>query len=111
MRRLTALVTNLPPGCALHRAEDPGGYGAGWTYTEELLATIAELIDRADRNFIAAHSKRNARKPRPIQITRPGELARRKRRRNATGEELAAMVGKLGGAIVPSSEAGGDEPD
>lgn len=71
---------------------------------------MIELLDRHDRNFIRAHSKKGAQQPRPVKVPRPRD-AHRPPRRNATGEELAAMMGKLGVPKVPSTEeadSGGD---
>lgn len=82
---------------------DPNGLGAGWGPTQELLATIAELVDAGNRLFFSANSKKGTRLPRPIRIPRPSER-RRRRKRNATGEELARMVGRVGGAVVASKD-------
>lgn len=111
IRRLVGLFTNLPPGCAVHRRQDPDGAGADWRNREELLATLIEVVDLADRNFVAAHSKRGARKPKPINIRRPHELRKRRERRPATGTELAATFKRLGAPMVPggvSSNGGRD---
>jgi hypothetical protein len=64
---------------------------------ENLTALLIEVLDRHDRNFVIANSKKNARKPKPLKVPRPGKP---KKKRNATGDELAALVGKLGGAVV-----------
>lgn len=69
---------------------------------ESLTALMVEVLDRHDRHFIIANSKKNAPKPKPLRIPRPGKA---KKKRNATGDELAALVGKLGGAVVPSSDS------
>jgi hypothetical protein len=66
---------------------------------EELTALMIEVLDRHDRNFIVANSKKNAAKPKALHIPRPRDS---KPKRNATGDELAKMVGKLGGAKVPA---------
>jgi hypothetical protein len=103
LRRLLALVANLPPDSALHRVLDPYGVGAGWGWREELLAAIAQLVDHSNRLFVSANSKKGAKVPRPIAIPRPGDRARE--RRQASGEEVAAMTRKLGGMIVPARKA------
>lgn len=105
LRKLAALAGNLPPGCALHRAEDPEGAGSGWGHSEELLASLIEVLDRHDRHFILAHSKRGAAKPKALKVPRPRDLLRRlRKKRPATGEELAGMMGAMGGAKLGDSK-------
>lgn len=87
-------------GCALHRAQDPHGAGIGWNTQEELLAVLLELLDRHDRHFVIAHSKQNARKPKPLRVPRPRDQAARRERRPATGAEIANLAAGLGGAKV-----------
>lgn len=94
-------MAGLPYDCALHRALDPDGLGAGWGPNEELLSTLAEVTDAGNRMYYEANKKKGARPMRPLRIPRPHER-RRRPKRNATGEELARMVGALGGAVVPS---------
>lgn len=47
--------------------------------TPALLATAVELLDENNRMFFQAHAKKNAKWRKPIQITRPGDDAPRKR--------------------------------
>lgn len=68
---------------------------------ENLTALLIEVIDRHDRNFIQAHSKKGSPKPKALRVPRPTD-GKTKKKRNATGDELAEMVGKLGGAKVAS---------
>lgn len=106
VRRLAALVANLPIGCALHRAADPEGFGAGWSQDTELLATLIELLDRHDRHFQRANSKKGARTTKPVVVQRPSDIAKRGQRRPATGDELRGMIGRLGGAAVGGARNG-----
>lgn len=64
----------------------------GWTYTEELLALIAEILDQSTRLFIMANSKKGTKPPDPLEIQRPGQPSRKERekqvRRNPTHGEI-----------------------
>lgn len=63
-----------------------------WRNTEELLATLIEVIDYGNRLFIMANSKKGARHPKPIKVIRPYQPEpERPRRRQATGEEMRAF--------------------
>lgn len=80
-----------------------GDYRPGWTNTEELLAVIAETVDRGNRNFATVFSKRGSGSPKPLKIPRPYE---RKTRRPATSEDLVEMFGGIArytGPPVPDS--------
>lgn len=80
-----------------------GSYRPGWTNIEELLAIIAETVDRGNRQFAIAFSKRGAGSPQPLKIPRPYE---RKKRRPATSEDLVEMFGGVArytGPPVPDS--------
>ena len=107
MRRLAGLVAHLPPGCALHRALDPEGYGADWSHREELLALLIEVLDRHDRHFIEANRKKGAKRPKPIHIPRPRDISRNRAKRPATPEELRRIVGEVGGAVVEEASSNG----
>lgn len=65
---------------------------------------LIEVLDRHDRHFIISNSKKGAAKPKALRVPRPIDAVK-KTKRNATGDELAAMVGKLHGAKVPSGAA------
>jgi hypothetical protein len=69
------------------------------------LKLLAELLDAGNRNFIEVHKKKGSRSPRPIKLERPWE---RRRRRQATPEELRAW---FGGAIHVSNPPEGPESD
>lgn len=106
LRRLLALVGGLPRGGALDRALDPDGWGSGWTHTEELLATIAELLDLHRRQYVVTNSKRGASKPRAIKIPRPSDIRRRLEKiRKPTGEQLRDFLVSKG--VVPARKGGG----
>lgn len=103
LRRLASLVNGLPPGGALDRALDPEGWGANWHHAEELLAMIAELLDRDWRQTVAMNSKRGATKPRPLRIPRPGDVRRRAAKiRNPDGWEIRRFLESKG--LVRSRE-------
>lgn len=76
MRRLRALVRNLPPESALWRSGVVPA-GARWSVTQDLLAGIAELVDFANRLFYGAHAKPGSPQPPPLSIERPGEARAR----------------------------------
>lgn len=86
---------------------DPDGLGAGWGPNEELLATIAEVLDAGNRMYFRAHAKKNARLPKALRIPRPSERRRRPKRK-ATAEEIARMVGAAGGIAFRSKNGEGE---
>lgn len=69
------LVGQLPRESALARAIDPAL--AEWTTVQELLALIAELIDKSNRMTYRLNSDKTASQPDPLRVRRPheGELA------------------------------------
>ena len=73
--RLAALVLNLPPDSAVARrhATDTDR----WTVTDELLATIAEVVDVAGLRVLRALTTKKTRMPKAITIPRPYLEARR----------------------------------
>lgn len=95
VRRISALVGSLPRDSATVRALDPYGSGAGWSNSEELLASIIEVIDHGNRLLFAVHKQKSAKVPKPIKITRPG--ARIERKQLATPEETRAFFSKRRG--------------
>lgn len=64
-----------------------------WSNTEELLATLIEVVDRGQLWFWDVHTKKGAQRPKSIEITRPGEQPAKKVRRPATSAELKAFFG------------------
>ena len=84
-RRLISLMKGLEEGSALGRSVTKG-----WGYQEELLATIAEVVDHGNRNFLAANGVKRHELPRAIIIRRPNEPPKRK----ATKDELLEMFGR-----------------
>lgn len=46
----------------------------GWGNVEELLAILNEQVDAANRMFLAVHSDKGSRPPKPLKIPRPGAL-------------------------------------
>lgn len=63
------LLSGLPRDSAFIRAVL--GENADWGQQEELLASIAELLDLSNRLFLQANSKPGTRSPKPIEIPRP----------------------------------------
>lgn len=90
VRRLAALITNLPPRSALVREMHTNG--REWGSTEEMLATMCELTDMTNRLLVTFNTKK--RNPwAPLSVPRPGAVLRKKRKQ-ATGAELARFVNK-----------------
>lgn len=87
LRRFDVLVRGLPDDSALTRAAS----GHHWRQLDELLATIAELVDINNRAFIRVHSEPHSPQPEPIKIRRPWDRDREPQRRTATTEEMAAF--------------------
>jgi hypothetical protein len=78
------------PGGALHRAYDPVAWH--WTHTDELLATVAELLDLNNRLQVAKSAKRKGDIPPPLEIIRPHQRGKSGRMKGTTMAEFAAMV-------------------
>lgn len=70
VRRLHAFVYGLPKDSSTFRALDPN---KGWTQTDELIASLIQVVDEGNRLFLAANVKQGTRLPEPIQIRRPWE--------------------------------------
>ena len=105
-RRLSALVTGLPPDSALMRSVHPDewqwGTAAGrWGSTTELLAALVEVVDVGNRYFIMANSPKGQRAPAPIVVPRPGDDRRRKQLSEAA--EVRAFFG-AGTVVVDGSK-------
>jgi hypothetical protein len=69
VRRVLSLVLGLPPTGALFRAAVTDG--KSWTTTDELLATVIEVLDQANGMYYSAHVKPGSQKWTPIEIHRP----------------------------------------
>lgn len=69
VRRIHALVAGLPPTGAMIRAAATNGQP--WSVTDDLLATVIEMIDHGNRMFFSANAKKGANVWKPITITRP----------------------------------------
>lgn len=102
MRRLHSLIYGLPPNGAFARDLHPDTVGADWGNAEELLATAIELIDLGNRQFIKANSKKGAKSPKPIKITRPWER-KSEPKRTATLAEINEL---MGGAPIVDGRGG-----
>lgn len=87
VRRLAVLVNGLPRESTTARALHPH---PNWEQTEELLATIAELVDATNRLIMKAWFKGGD--ARPIEIRRPWKPEEVKPRK-ATVEEMKAFFG------------------
>lgn len=83
--RMMALVNGIGPDSALYRDVNEDTWR--WGIREELLATICELLDYGNRNFIMANSENPGRLD-PITINRPG---REEKPKGTTLAELIAM--------------------
>lgn len=89
-RRLHSLILGLSPDGAFAKALSPET--AGWGTTEELLATVAELVDLGNRQFALSKSKKGSKAPKPINIKRPWEDVKQKKRA-ASPEEISELMG------------------
>jgi hypothetical protein len=86
-RRLNVLLRGLSKESALFRSVNPAL--AMWDQKDELLASIAELIDANTRTFIRAHSDKSDPQPKPLKITRPHRA--KEDRRGTSMQELQQM--------------------
>jgi hypothetical protein len=103
VRRFQSLLAGLPPDSSVIRSFEPERLGVGWGFQEELLASLAELVDQTNRLIFATNAKKGTRIPDPIFIPRPGP---RPEKRNATADELMAMFGDQGVSIKVVGEKG-----
>jgi len=95
VRRLGVLLRGLPRDSALWRDLDLAARH-GWGHNEELLATLLELVDLGNRQFVSANSKRGQVQPDPIIIRRPTTPPKRR----ATPEETEAFFANLGIPVI-----------
>lgn len=84
-RRFLTLATQLSANSTLARV-----LTKGWTTQDELLATVAELLDTGNRYTLLANGVKRYEMPEPIRIIRPGTT---KGKRVATKEEVARLFG------------------
>jgi hypothetical protein len=89
VRRLNALIHGFPPRSTTARAMQTGGQE--WGNTEEMLATMCELVDMTNRTLVAMNSKKGTKLWRPLHIPRPFKLPSRK---VATGAALARFFNR-----------------
>lgn len=76
----------------MHRSVDPRGWY--WTHSEELLATLTELVDLGNRMFFSVNARKNTKPPKPVQIPRPWRAeVPQEPIRKATHEEIVAFFG------------------
>lgn len=103
-RRLQSLILGLPPSSALAKEISPET--SGWGTSEELLATVAELVDLGNRQFAMANSKKGSKAPKPIKITRPWEV-KKAPKRVASADEISELMG--GAPLLRAREGVNDE--
>ena len=101
VRRLTALIHGLSPESATMRKVTANGQQ--WGPTEELLATLCELVDMTNRMFYQANfdTKKGNKVWDPIEIPRPYSQTRRERQRPrlSSDDELRSFFGLQSEAI------------
>lgn len=83
-KRMVHLVTGLSPDSALARKMNPESWH--WKNEHELLAVIAELLDRHDRHFIRANTEKGQKQPNPIEIARPWKKVKQHSRGTSMSE-------------------------
>lgn len=87
--KIESLIRGLPLESAFGRSMHPDSVGVGWGMSEELLASVCELLDVNNRQFATAHSKKGTKLPPALRITRPYT----KPKRNATAREIRRLMG------------------
>jgi hypothetical protein len=87
-RRLMALLRGLPQESGLGRVLYPQ---SDWGYSEELLATLAELVDYGNRIAYAAAPFKRKETLKPIQIPRPHQQKTEKPK--ASHDEILRFFG------------------
>lgn len=96
VRKIYGLIANLGPDTATVR-----NVTKGWGNTEELLATLIEVVDVGNIQNLAANGVKQSGLPKPIQINRPDQLERQ--RRKATNQEIGQIF-KEGLRLVSKEE-------
>ena len=93
LRRLRVLINALPPDAAIYRRNDEHG---GWTVTDHLLATVIDALGAVGYySLVGPHvdpKRLRSVKP-PQRMHRPGDEARKRRRRQATSDDLKQIFG------------------
>lgn len=84
------LILGLSPSGAFAKEISPET--AGWGTTEELLATIAELVDLGNRQVVMLNSKKGSKAPKPLNIKRPWEV-KKEPKRAASADEISELMG------------------
>lgn len=72
-------------------------YEERWTRTDELIASLIEVVDASAWRVVSPHLKKGTRPPTPLRVPRPGQPQRRHRRK-ATSDDLKRLFG--GGAYA-----------
>lgn len=96
VRRLVALVKGLSPRSAFMR--EVYSEGKDWGNTEELLSSIAELLDFGNRMQYQANSKKGSKVWKPLEIPRPYAITE-PTRKVATGDELVNFFKEASGRV------------
>jgi len=101
VRRIRALVRGLPiDGVTVRETEL---HGKPWSITDELLATLIELIDHGNRMYYSAHAKNPSGVWKPLKITRPiEEEDQPPERKISTVEDIKRFFGD--GIVYQGSE-------
>lgn len=95
VRRILSLIRGLPADGATVRMLSTGG--VPWSMTDELLATLIEVIDQGNQMYYSAHTRKGSPSWKPIRIDRPtqSEPTRPKpQKRVASAEEVEAFFGR-----------------
>lgn len=97
IRKLSALVSGLPRGSALHIAMR--GEEAMWGTSDYLLAAAVDHLAVANWLYVQTHSKKGANNPRPDPIPRPGTKPKQRNdsRRFASAKEVSAFISRVTG--------------
>lgn len=65
-------------------------YEQRWTRTDELVASLIEVVDASGWRVVSPHLEKGARTPKPLRVPRPGQ---RRQKRKATSDDLKRMFG------------------
>lgn len=98
------MILGLSPSSALAKEISPET--SGWGTSEELLATVAELVDLGNRQFALANSKKGTKAPKPIKISRPWEV-KPSSKRPASADEIGELMD--GAPLLKMRKEVGDE--